>query len=66
MAGPLFDWAKNGCGWPSQMGFSPTLVFIDDFAFLYKKDNLNVNIYIFWYMLMVFFYFLITSSVNVL
>ena len=22
-----FGWAKNGCDWPSQMGFSPTLVF---------------------------------------
>ena len=24
--GPFFDWAKNGCGWPGQMGFSPTLI----------------------------------------
>ena len=22
-----FGWAKNSCGWPSQTGFSPTLVF---------------------------------------
>ena len=22
-----FGWAKNGCGWPSQTGFSPTLFF---------------------------------------
>jgi hypothetical protein len=22
----IFGWAKIGCGWPSQMGFSPTLV----------------------------------------
>ena len=27
MAGPLFGWAKNGCGWPSQTGFYPTLVY---------------------------------------
>ena len=26
LAGPLFDWAKNGCDWPSQTGFSPTRV----------------------------------------
>jgi hypothetical protein len=26
MARPFFDWAKNGCGWPSQMGFYPTLI----------------------------------------
>jgi len=25
LAGPFFDWAKNGRGWPSQTGFSPTI-----------------------------------------
>ena len=25
MARPFFDWAKIGCGWPNQTGFSPTL-----------------------------------------
>jgi hypothetical protein len=26
LAGPFFDWAKNGCGWLSQMGLAPKLL----------------------------------------
>jgi len=28
LAGLFFEWAENGCGWTSQTGFSPTLIYM--------------------------------------